>query len=163
MTTASKPTFATLTAEEVKAILTAPPKTTHTGEPGKDATPHELLWGEGAETHGQYLVRADDDLRYIYPKNRDGKSMRVTLARYYLHLKHETNITNTPCVTFKRHRHQGRWLWSDSRSPEKPVTRKYVFQEVARMLFGGDERAADPNLARWLQCGTYWIDAHLPD
>ena len=150
--------FVSLTAEELHEIKTAPPKLSHTGDPGKQAIPVEDLWKEGVERQGSYSIRCDDDLRYIYPKNRDGKSMRVCLARYYLHLKHDTNVTNTPCVTFKRHRHQGRWLWSDSRSPEKPVSRKYVLTEIARMLFNGDTDAADPHIARWLQCGTYWLD-----
>ena len=109
---------------------------------------------------GKYDVRIDSETKRIYPKNKFGKVIPVTLSNQTLHLRHvqasevmkQDAFWRTPLgvdVVFKRHSHPaGRrrrngstWLWNDSRI-KGPVRPHWCVDEVARMLFNGDKHKA---------------------
>lgn len=117
--------------------------------------PDDVWCGSDVLAEGNWYVLPVELVRYIYPKNpRTGKSMRVTLITRYMHLRHSvTDMT----FSFKCYKHQGRWLWADSRDqrPDVPNHRKRcdrsdVIVEVARCVTRGDHAAA-----------TTMVDAHL--
>ena len=66
-------------------------------------------------------------------ETKTGDSIRVKLESVSFILGHPSGEV----TTFKRHKHQGRWLWSDSRT-QGSVTSEYIVTEMARMLFGLD-------------------------
>lgn len=80
-----------------------------------------------------YETTTESKQFYIFPKNKEGKSFRVSIEQTFIHLKHKTGNV----VTFKRYRHRGQWLWNDSRC-KGPCSDRHVVDEVARMLFFGN-------------------------
>ena len=141
-------------ADLVEAKAEAKPQRERS-ETVKAATEVAALNWLGAERFGNYLVIADEEIKVIFPVAANGETIRVELPRYYLHCQWEGS--QTPPVTFKYHRHQGRWLFSDSRV-KGPVGRRYVRGEIARMLFGGDVEQADVLMEQLLRCGPWLLD-----
>lgn len=86
-----------------------------------------------------YRVMLDSEMFRIFPKGRDGQSIPVTISRFYINVQH---ATSKELVTFKRHLHQKRWKWNDSRS-KGVVSEQHVLGELARMLYGGDRAKAE--------------------
>lgn len=85
------------------------------------------------QTIGNYAVMCDSDTFRIYPKGKDGQTRPVTISRLLLNLRH---IPSGEAFYFKRHLHQGKWKWIDSRTGS--VTESEVLNEVSRLLFKGD-------------------------
>lgn len=86
-----------------------------------------------------YELSNDVDVRYIYPKGKDGKTRRIMLCTYSLSLKDKRSGVS---VVFKHYKHQSRWLWGDSRE-RSHVSRESVQESIAKMLFRGDKNEAD--------------------
>lgn len=84
-------------------------------------------------TIGQYQLLADSDTRRIFPENRHGKRIPITLVKHTLRLRHSADPGGTDDVVFAHYRHQSRWLLSDSRQ-KGSCTREHVVGELTRML-----------------------------
>lgn len=79
---------------------------------------------------GNYMVRFDSNIRHIYPVGKNGKSMRITLIKHTIAVKH---VHDTEEILFTRYKHQSRWYFRDSRN-EKSITRNHIVNELTRML-----------------------------
>jgi hypothetical protein len=99
-----------------------------------------------ASTIGNYKVSNDDEVTRIFPENKDGERIVVTLQRHYLYL---TSVVTGRLTVFRKYRHQGRWYWSDSRDNGKSCRYHEVEHEVARMLFEGCRGTAKVMLGAW--------------
>lgn len=86
---------------------------------------------------GNYTVSSDSETFRIFPRNKKGESIPVTITRTFLHLRHAAGAL----VTITRYRHRRDWLWRDSRY-DKPVTYRQVVDNVASMLFKGNKATA---------------------
>ncbi len=107
------------------------------------------LW-EAAEILGNFFVLTEHHVAILYPvKIEDGKkkSMRITNERNWVHLLCTKSLKT---FSFKKYKHQGKMLWSDSRDLDKKSNpnhtirkdREHVVSEMARMCFGRDLVAA---------------------
>lgn len=84
-------------------------------------------------TIGNYAVMCDSDTFRIFPRGKDNQVRPVTISRLLLNLRH---TPSGDTFFFKRHLHQGKWKWIDSRTGS--VTESEVLNEVSRLLFKGD-------------------------
>jgi hypothetical protein len=96
-----------------------------------------------------YGFLTEDATRRIFPKGRDGKSIPVTLDKRHLHLQHASGRV----VTFTKYKHQGRWLYRDSRDKSSTTVRK-ITREAARMLKMSREDALSFLTAAWNPVGA---------
>jgi len=79
---------------------------------------------------GKYMVRADEDIKHIFPRDKNGKSLRITLIKYTVTLRYMGSTTD---VMFSRYKHVGRWYWRDSRM-KQGTSKNHVIAEISRML-----------------------------
>jgi len=108
-----------------------------TQQAAQAATVDNAIWA-GAESKGNYKLLDDDLTRVIYPTNKHGESIRVTIPKFTMTLKHKTTGDE---VTFTRNKAQGRWFYHDDRLP-KAVSRFDVVASVQRMLKVGPHEAS---------------------
>lgn len=95
---------------------------------------------------GNWLVSYDSETFRIFPKNKRGETVPVTITRHFLYLQ---DVRTGTLISLKRYRHRREWYWRDSRDP-KPTMEFVVIGEVARLLFGGDRERAKALLTRML-------------
>jgi hypothetical protein len=88
---------------------------------------------------GNYDVMVDSDHYRIFPKNRQGETIPVTISKQLIHLR---AVPTGRVTTFKRFKHRGKWKWSDSRHKRGGCSEQHVRAELARMIFRGDGEAA---------------------
>lgn len=85
---------------------------------------------------GNYIVETWEENKYIFPKLKNGQSIRVALPRTYCRLRHVTNVGGS--FEFKKYLHQKRWYWADNRDG-KSCQFIHIVREIARLLFKGDQ------------------------
>jgi hypothetical protein len=68
----------------------------------------------------------------MFVEDKHGELMRIKMLQILVTLTHESGDV----VVFKRHKHCGKWKWSDSRMSGS-CTSEHVISELARMLFDG--------------------------
>lgn len=93
------------------------------------ASTKNILW-VNAESKGNYLLIDDDATKRIFPKDRNGKSLMVTIRKHVLTLKHKHSGDE---VLFSRNQARGRWYYHDSRVKEA-VSRFDIVRSIQRML-----------------------------
>ena len=81
---------------------------------------------------GDYTVATESEEFRIYPTNRFGETIPVTINRKTILFTHKSGDS----FVLKHHLYRGQWRWNDSRCGS--VTEEYITQEVARMLFKKD-------------------------
>jgi len=86
-----------------------------------------------------WVVIADDQSKVVFPEGRDGKRLRVLIPKFALVFRHRQT---GHVVVFSTNKSVGRWHWHDSRD-KKPVSRREVIREVARLLYGNDTHQAE--------------------
>ena len=93
------------------------------------ASTKNILWA-GADSKGNYLLIDDDATKKIFPKDRNGKSLMVTIRKHVLTLKHKDSGDE---VSFSRNQARGRWYYHDSRV-KGSVSRFEIVKSIQRML-----------------------------
>lgn len=84
-------------------------------------------------THGNYSIVFDTSIRRIFPKNRHGKSVPVTLVKHVIRLRHKAEKDDSNDIILSRYKHQGKWFWRDSRDASS-CNRQHIVNQVQRML-----------------------------
>ena len=90
-----------------------------------------------------YIVETDSESFHIYPETRQGETIRVPINRKTIHITHKKSGDT---IKLKHHLYRGQWRWNDSRCGA--VTQEYVLNELARMLFSGNQEKAQSFIAQ---------------
>lgn len=84
---------------------------------------------------GNYWIAIEKSKRTLFVEKGD-ETFRVSIPSVVFTLERNSTV-----MTLKRHKHCGRWKWSDSRIASSQDT-DYIINEVARMLFKGQKGLA---------------------
>ena len=91
---------------------------------------------------GSYFITKSSECFRIFPENKKGETIPLTISRRFIILRHSSGTE----ITFKHYLWRGRLLWSDSRLKGSCGT-DHVLTEVARMLFQGNVEKAGEFIA----------------
>jgi hypothetical protein len=91
---------------------------------------------------GAYAVEFKPRKYRVWCEKKDLRTKEVEMIPMWKEeLAFNLHHSSGDSVTFKYHRHQGKWIWSDSRRSGS-IPEHDVVAELARMLFHGSEEAA---------------------